>query len=116
MELKGWNQVETAKRSGVGHQTISAILSGRIKGDNITTKNASKLAKAFGITVDELLDRDIKITNDVDDEQINYIVELLMKLPKKDQLKILDLIETIAEYVDPELIKSIRKDLEDDNS
>lgn len=50
---RGWTQSELSRRSGVSQSFISDLEGGR-RG-KATTEVAASLAKAFGVTVDELL-------------------------------------------------------------
>ena len=52
MEVAKW---QLAELSGVHYMKIHQIETGKIKPENITLKNALKLAKALGCTPDELL-------------------------------------------------------------
>ena len=52
-KVKGWSQSELARRSGVSQAFISSLEGGR-RG-KATTDVAEALAKALGVTVDDLL-------------------------------------------------------------
>lgn len=51
----GLTQEELAKKAGMHKNQVYKIEAGKIDIDNITAKNALGLAKALGITVEELL-------------------------------------------------------------
>lgn len=53
MQKKGLNQVELAKKSGLGQSSISLILNNKRR--NIELDTAQKLAKAFKCSIDELV-------------------------------------------------------------
>ena len=57
MAERGWNQVDLANKSGIHQGTISNILNE--KTTKVQIPNLQKLANAFGITVDELMERPI---------------------------------------------------------
>lgn len=52
-EAKGWSQVKLSMRSGVAQTMISAIERGK---RNSTVRILSKLAKALGCKLDDLID------------------------------------------------------------
>lgn len=52
-EGRGWNQSELGRRSGVSQPTISKIESGKLPDPGVI--NLSRLAKALGVTADELI-------------------------------------------------------------
>lgn len=51
-EERGWTQVDLAKRSGVSQNHVSAIETGKLANPRADT--SEKLARAFGVTIDEL--------------------------------------------------------------
>jgi len=111
MKLRGWNQVETAKKSGLTPSQISAILSNRVNSDNITTKNADKLATAFGITIDELLGRKAKKKSELNldhiDPSIRGIVEDLMSCTDEEFIEIINNIAKELKIIDKSIIEEL---------
>jgi len=57
-ELRGLKASELAKRSGVPQSTISDLEHGKRSGDNLTVRNAERLAWALGISLDRLCRRE----------------------------------------------------------
>lgn len=52
---KGWTLKELSERSGVHLVKIQQIESGKIKAENISLRNARKLADALGCSTKDLL-------------------------------------------------------------
>lgn len=52
---KGWTLKELSKRSGVHLVKIQQIESGKIKAENMSLRNARKLADALGCSTKDLL-------------------------------------------------------------
>jgi transcriptional regulator with XRE-family HTH domain len=57
-ELRGLKASELAKLSGVPQSTISDLEHGRRHGENLTVRNAERLAWTLGISLDLLCRRD----------------------------------------------------------
>ena len=57
-QLRGLKASELAKRSGVPQSTISDIERGIRRADNLTVRNAERLAWALGISLDTLCRRE----------------------------------------------------------
>lgn len=55
---KGFTLKQLAELSGVHYMKIHQIETGKIKPENITLRNASKLAKALGCTPGEFLNKE----------------------------------------------------------
>ena len=54
---RGLTQAQLAELSGVNSRQIQRIENGESEIGNVTLKNAHALAKALGITIEELLDK-----------------------------------------------------------
>lgn len=54
--IAGLTQQQLADRSGLHKQQVYKIENGKIQIENITLKNALSLAKALGISIDDLLE------------------------------------------------------------
>lgn len=54
-EANGWTQMELAERTGLSNQSISMIELGKRGAKNPPLSTIQILARAFGITVDELV-------------------------------------------------------------
>jgi len=113
MDTEGWNQVDLSRKSKITQSTISAILSGKIDGDNLTTKNASKLATAFSITIDELLGKKTKKKSELNldqlDPSIRGIVEDLMTCTDEEFIEIMNNIAEELKFIDKSLIEELIK-------
>lgn len=59
---RGWEQVELSSRSGVPNKTISAIE----KRDSVRSVHAAKLAAAFGVTLNDLVERDLSMKGELE--------------------------------------------------
>ena len=57
-QAKGLTLKQLAELSGVHYMKIHQIESGKIKPENMTLRNAIKLAEALGCTPDELLNKE----------------------------------------------------------
>lgn len=55
MKAKGFTQYRLAHKSGVGQGKLSRLCSGDVKFENITVGVAESLAKAFELSVDDLI-------------------------------------------------------------
>lgn len=104
MVERGWNQVDLANKSGIHQGTISNILNE--KTTKVQIPNLQKLANAFGITVDELMERplpkpkidpDVRLILDSMPEEARLFFRTSRKLPKEDVDAVVRIMKTINE-------------------
>lgn len=89
MKKRGWNQVTISKKSGVSQQQISNILSGRRY--KIRMETVEKLARAFGMTVDQYMGLPGKPEPEKPDALTQKFIRMLKQVPAGSPiLKILE--------------------------
>ncbi|WP_186098254.1 helix-turn-helix transcriptional regulator [Burkholderia gladioli] len=63
---KGWSQEELAKKAGVSQGTIGHLESGR----NTSSRKLPEIARALGLTVEELVNGEVRVQNAVGSAEI----------------------------------------------
>jgi transcriptional regulator with XRE-family HTH domain len=88
LAAKGWSKADLARHSGVGYHTIDKWLKGTTS--STSTENATKIARALGIRVDESAEADAlrALYFDVPEEKRSALLESVRALVRgwqKDQ-------------------------------
>lgn len=61
---RNWTKSKLSEESGVPIPTISQVERGKREGENLTLATVRRLAKGFGITVQELIDGTEEVTKE----------------------------------------------------
>lgn len=70
MDSRGWNQAETARRSGMGRDNISCYLKEKTMPERA---QVLKIAKAFSVSAEDLVPNDVRAEETLTEMQLKLI-------------------------------------------